>query len=48
MKVTLDEDVDILKKVHNDYNKGFMSTKFDVTQVKYREKKKKITNKLDN
>lgn len=47
MKVTLDEDVNILKTVHKDYNKGFMSTKFDVTQTKYREKKKKLLNKID-
>ena len=40
MKITLDEDVSIINNIYDDYNKGFMSTKFDITQTKYREKKK--------
>lgn len=39
MSKTLQEDIDILKEVYNDYQKGYMNTKYDVTQVKYREKR---------
>ena len=42
MKLTLKEDVDLLHNIYDDFNKGFMSTKFDITQTKYREKKRKI------
>ena len=42
MKITLDEDIGIINNIYDDYNKGFMSTKFDITQTKYREKKKKL------
>ena len=42
MKLTLDEDVDILNYIYDDYVKGFMSNKFDITQVKYREKMKQL------
>ena len=44
MEVTLKEDINTIKTVHKDYNKGFMSTKFDITQTKYREKKKRLLN----
>jgi nitrite reductase/ring-hydroxylating ferredoxin subunit len=47
MRLTLDEDVDILNRIYDDYYLGFMSTKFDITQTKYRGKmntmKKKLT-----
>jgi len=42
MKLTLDEDVDIINYIYDDYIRGFMSNKFDITQVKYREKMKQI------
>ena len=42
MKVTLDEDVDIINYIYDDYVKGFMSNKFDITQTKYRQKMKKL------
>ena len=44
MKVTLDEDVNILNWIYDDYILGFMSTKFDITQTKYREKSRKLMN----
>ena len=44
MELTLKEDVGILNNIYDDFNKGFMSTKFDVTQTKYREKKNKLIN----
>ena len=47
MRVTLDEDVYILNQIYDDYIRGFMSNKFDVTQTKYREKIKKLKNKFD-
>jgi hypothetical protein len=47
MRVTLDEDVNILNQIYDDYIRGFMSNKFDVTQTKYREKIKKLKNKFD-
>jgi hypothetical protein len=43
MKLTLDEDVNILNQVYDDYFLGFMNTRYDVTQMKYREKMKKLT-----
>lgn len=39
MSKTLQEDVTILKDVYNDYQKGYINTQYDVTQVKFREKK---------
>lgn len=42
MKLTLDEDIDIINFIYDDYLLGFMSNKFDITQIKYREKIKKI------
>lgn len=42
MKITLDEDVNIINYIYDDYILGFMSNKYDVTQVKYREKMKKF------
>ena len=44
MKVTLDEDVNIINYIYDEYLLGFMSNKFDITQTKYREKMKKILN----
>mgnify|MGYP001353358280 FL=1 len=38
MDITLKEDVDILNNIYDNYIKGFMNTKFDITQLKYREK----------
>ena len=38
MKITLDEDVTILNGIYDNYIKGFMNTKYDVTQLKFREK----------
>ena len=38
MDITLQEDVDILNGIYDNYVKGFINTKFDVTQLKYREK----------
>tara|TARA_Y100001970_G_scaffold291461_1_gene428672 strand:+ start:4520 stop:5608 length:1089 start_codon:yes stop_codon:yes gene_type:complete len=41
MDITLQEDVNILNGIYDNYIKGFMNTKFDITQLKYREKIKK-------
>lgn len=38
MDITLNEDISILNNIHTKYNKGFMNTKYDITQMKYREK----------
>lgn len=45
MKITLDEDIKILNSIYDDYILGFMSNKFDITQVKYRQKVNKLINK---
>jgi hypothetical protein len=42
MKLTLDEDVDIINYIYDDYVQGFMSNKFDITQIKYRQKMKQL------
>ena len=42
MKITLDEDVNILNRIYDDHILGFMSNKFDITQMKYREKTRKL------
>ena len=49
MDITLKEDVDILNGIYDNYIKGFMNTKFDITQLKYREKwnKQFISEKKD-
>ena len=49
MDITLKEDVDILNTIYDSYIKGFMNTKFDVTQLKFREKwnKQFISEKRD-
>ena len=39
MEKTLKEDVDILKNVYIKYKKGYINTQYDITQVKFREKK---------
>ena len=39
MTKTLQEDVTILKDVYTDYQKGYINTQYDITQVKFREKK---------
>ena len=46
MKITLDEDIKILNKIYDNHLLGFMSNKYDLTQIKYREKKKKILSSL--
>lgn len=46
MELTLKEDINILNQLYEDYNSGIMHTKFDVTQLKYRSKKKRIRNSL--
>ena len=38
MDITLNEDISILNNIYTKYNKGFMNTKYDITQMKYREK----------
>jgi hypothetical protein len=38
MDITLNEDVNIINYIYDDYIKGFMNTKFDITQLKFREK----------
>ena len=47
MKITLDEDVSILNRIYDDYILGFMSNKFDITQMKYREKTRKLLEKYE-
>lgn len=42
MERTLDEDVEILNSVYDAHMSGFMNTKFDVTQVRYRKKWKDV------
>ena len=39
MTKTLREDVDVLKTVYSKYQNGFINNKYDITQVKYREKR---------
>ena len=39
MTKTLQEDIDILKDVYTEYQKGYINTKYDITQVKFREKR---------
>jgi len=48
MKITLDEDVDILNKVYHSHMNGYINTKYDVTQVKYRRKLQVIEEKIRN
>ena len=38
MDITLNEDIGIINYIYDNYIKGFMNTKFDITQLKYREK----------
>ena len=38
MDITLKEDVDILNGIYDNHIRGFMNTKHDITQLKYREK----------
>ncbi len=47
MRITLQEDVNILNNIYDNHVKGFMSTKFDITQIKYREKIKHLKKELD-
>ena len=42
MKLTLNEDINILNTIHDGYARGFMSNKYDITQIKYRQKMKKM------
>ena len=46
MIITLDEDVKILNRIYDDYILGLMSTKYDITQTKYREKMNKLNNNI--
>ena len=46
MKLTLDEDVDIINYIYDEYVQGFMSNKFDITQIKYRQKMKQLMNNV--
>lgn len=43
MERTLDEDVEILTDIYDVYQKGFMNTKYDITQMNYRKKFKNIS-----
>lgn len=47
MDLTLQEDIDIINYIYDDYLLGFMSSKYDITQIKYREKKNKILKMFD-
>ena len=38
MEITLKEDIGIINGIYDNYIRGFMNTKYDVTQLKYREK----------
>lgn len=38
MDITLKEDIDIINGIYDSHIRGFMNTKYDVTQLKYREK----------
>ena len=38
MDITLREDVNIINGIYDNHIRGFMNTKYDVTQLKYREK----------
>ena len=38
MELTLKEDVGILNNIYDNYIRGFMTTKYDITQLKYRAK----------
>tara|TARA_A100001015_G_scaffold90632_1_gene100934 strand:+ start:4379 stop:5461 length:1083 start_codon:yes stop_codon:yes gene_type:complete len=38
MDITLQEDIDIINGIYDNHIRGFMNTKYDVTQLKYREK----------
>lgn len=47
MKVTLNEDIGILNNIYDPHIRGFMSTKFDITQIKYREKVKRLKRNMN-
>ena len=47
MKITLDEDINILNYIYDDYLLGFMSNKYDITQMKYREKTRKLLEQFE-
>lgn len=42
MKITLDEDIKIINKIYDNHLLGFISNKYDITQIKYRDKKRKV------
>jgi phenylpropionate dioxygenase-like ring-hydroxylating dioxygenase large terminal subunit len=46
MYITLKEDLKILNNIYDKYQLGFISNKFDITQVKYRSKIRKIMNNI--
>jgi len=53
MDITLKEDIGIINHIYDNHIRGFMNTKYDLTQLKFREKwnknffseKSKIQNK---
>lgn len=47
MKLTLKEDINILKHVYPEYRVGSLSTKYDVTILKYREALEESSSSLD-
>ena len=38
MDITLKEDIGIINNIYDKHIRGFMNTKYDVTQLKFREK----------
>lgn len=48
MKITLDEDVTILNRIYDDYILGFMSSKYDITQIKYRERVNRLNKRTED
>ena len=46
MELTLKEDISILDKLYEEYSNGILHTKFDITQLKYRSKKKNLAKLL--
>ena len=48
MKITLDEDIKILNRIYDNHLLGFMSNKFDITQIKYRDKKNRLIRTIND
>ena len=38
MDITLKEDISIINNIYDNHIRGFMNTKYDITQLKFREK----------